>query len=61
MSADADDNADDDDDESIVSSLRAGDTIIYSQMRFQLYQSHSLTVTGLKSGKRQNIGSLWAF
>ena len=25
--------------------------IIYCQMRFQLYQSHSLTVTGLKSGK----------
>ena len=26
--------------------------IVYSQMRFQLYQSHSLTVTGLKSGKK---------
>ena len=26
--------------------------LIYSQMRFQLYQSHSLTVTGLKSGKK---------
>ena len=26
--------------------------IIYSQVRFQLYQSHSLTVTGLKSGKK---------
>ena len=26
--------------------------IIYSQMGFQLYQSHSLTVTGLKSGKK---------
>ena len=26
--------------------------IMYSQMRFQLYQSHSLTVTGLKNGKK---------
>ena len=33
----------------------------YSQMIYQLYQSHSLTATGLKSGKNPNIGSLWAF
>ena len=26
--------------------------IMYSQMRFQPYQSHSLTVTGLKGGKK---------
>ena len=26
--------------------------IIYSQMGFQLYKSHSLTVAGLKSGKK---------
>ena len=26
--------------------------IMYSKMRFQLYQSHSLTVMGLKTGKR---------
>ena len=26
--------------------------IIYSQMGFQLYHSHSLTVTGLKNGKK---------
>ena len=26
--------------------------IIYSQMGFQLYQQHSLTVTGLKSDKK---------
>ena len=26
--------------------------IMYSQMRFQLYQSHSLTVMGLKTGKK---------
>ena len=25
---------------------------IYSQMRFQLYHSHSLTAIGLKSGKK---------
>ena len=25
---------------------------IYSQMRFQIYQSHCLTATGLKSGKK---------
>ena len=25
---------------------------MYCQMGFQLYQSHSLTVTGLKSGKK---------
>ena len=27
--------------------------IIYSQMRFQLYQSYSLTVTGLKIDKKE--------
>ena len=26
--------------------------LIYSQTKFQLYQSHSLTATGLKSGKK---------
>ena len=26
--------------------------LIYSQMRFLLYQSHSLTATGLKSGRK---------
>ena len=26
--------------------------LIYSQMRFQLHQSHSLTAIGLKSGKK---------
>ena len=26
--------------------------IIYSQMGFQLYQPHNLTVTGLKNGKK---------
>ena len=31
--------------------------IIYSQMGFQLYQSHSLTVMGLKSGKKSKY---WA-
>ena len=36
--------------------------ITYSQMRYQLYQSHSLTATGLKSGKKvQIIASLSAF
>ena len=25
--------------------------LIYSQMRFQLYQAHTVTVLGLKSGK----------
>ena len=30
--------------------------IMYSQLRFQLYQLHSLTVTGLKSGK---ISKYW--
>ena len=33
----------------------------YSQMRFQLYQSQSLTDTGLKMAKDPNIGTLWAF
>ena len=28
------------------------DIIMHSQMGFQLHQSHSLTVTGLKSGKK---------
>ena len=37
------------------------DIIMHSQMGFQLNQSHSLTVTGLKGGKSPNIGSLWAF
>ena len=32
--------------------------IMYSQMRFQLYQSHSLTVTGLKIGKKSKY---WVF
>ena len=32
--------------------------IMYSQMRFQLYQSHSLTVTGLKIGKKSKC---WVF
>ena len=31
---------------------------MYSQMRFQLYQSHSLTVTGLKIGKKSKY---WVF
>ena len=35
-----------------IFSTRKKSIIIYSQMRFQLYQSHSLTVTGLKSGKK---------
>ena len=32
--------------------------IMYSQMRFQLYQSHSLTVTGLKIGKKSKLENL---
>ena len=32
--------------------------IMYSQMRFQPYQSHSLTVTGLKGGKKSKY---WVF
>ena len=36
--------------------------LIYSQMKFQLYQSHSLTAIGLKSGKKSikwvSVGSL---
>ena len=35
-----------------ISGTSKNDIIIYSQMRFQLYQLHSLTVTGLKSGKK---------
>ena len=35
--------------------------LISSQIGFELYQSHSLTVTGLKSSKSPNIGSLGAF
>ena len=34
--------------------------IMYSQMRFQPYQSHSLTVQGLKVAKSPNTGSLGA-
>ena len=30
-------------------------------MRFQLYETHTSTVTGIKSGKNPNIGSLWPF
>ena len=36
--------------------------IIYSQMRFQLYQSHRLTAIGLQSGKKSidwvSVGNL---
>ena len=36
--------------------------IIYSHMRFQLYQSHGLTVIGLQSGKKSinwvSVGNL---
>ena len=33
--------------------------LIYSQMRFQLYQAHIMTVIGLKSGKKSiNWGSV---
>ena len=32
------------------------DIIMHSQMGFQLNQSHSLTVTGLKGGKKQILG-----
>ena len=35
--------------------------LISSQIGFELYQSHSLTVTGLKVAKSPNIGSLGAF
>ena len=39
--------------------------LIYSQMRFQLYRTHIMTVIGLKSGKksinRGGGGGLWAF
>ena len=28
---------------------------MYSQMGFQLHQSHSLTVTGLKGGKKSKV------
>ena len=35
-----------------ISGTCKNNIMIYSQMRFQLYQSHSLTVTGLKSGKK---------
>ena len=32
--------------------------IMYSQMRFQLYQPHSLTVAGIRSGKKSKY---WVF
>ena len=37
--------------------------IIYSQIKFQLYQPHSLTATGhmIKVAKSPNIESLWVF
>ena len=35
--------------------------IIYSQMKFQFYLSHSLTPTGLQVAKIPNNGSLLAF
>ena len=34
-------------------------TLVYSRMRFQLYQAHIKTVIGLKSGKKSiNWGSV---
>ena len=41
----------------LISDTCEKNTITYSQMRFQLYQLHSVTATGLKMAKSPNIGS----